>query len=243
MNLAIDIGNSFLKIGVFDNEKKLFVESYRDFDAKSLEYLLKEYKIIKAICSSVRKEDESIENMLGEAGISLHKLSHTSRLPFRSLYETPRTLGTDRIAALAFGYNKYPGRNVLLIDAGTAVTYDLLNESGVFEGGNISPGIGIRYRALNEFTGRLPLVSPDNKYDILGRNTENAIRSGVQQGLVFEINEYIRNLKKTHRNLEILMTGGDARYLSEKVEHKVSYEKDMIIEGLNYILIYNAQVY
>ena len=243
MNLAIDIGNSFYKIGIFDNDEKLFVESYRVFDAGQLADLLKEYTLKNAIYSSVRKGNNSIETILRNSGLKYHRLSHRTGLPYKSMYESPETLGTDRIAALAYGYNKYPHRNVLLIDAGTAVTYDLLNESGTFEGGNIAPGIGIRYRALNEFTGRLPLVSPDNKYDILGRNTENAIRSGVQQGLVFEINEYIRNLKKTHRNLEIVMTGGDGKYLSEKVEHAVTYKKDLIIEGLNYILLYNAQVF
>jgi type III pantothenate kinase len=160
-------------------------------------------------------------------------------LPFRIDYDTPETLGTDRIAAVAGAFSLFPDTEILIIDAGSAITFDYLS-SGIFKGGNISPGISMRFKALNKFTGKLPLVDLSYDYTFPGRNTIDAIRAGVITGVTYEINEYIRTFEKMHSGFKIVLTGGDSGYLKNKFDYQLTYMPDIVIDGLNYILEYNA---
>lgn len=240
MNLAIDIGNSSCKAGLYDRQEKVSISIAENPDDGFIENIISEYKIRRTIISSVRKEEPLIKNLLESEGIPVIILSYTTPLPFRMLYETPETLGTDRLAAVAGAHELFPETNVLVIDAGTAITYDLLDSVNNYVGGNISPGLHMRFRALHEFTGRLPMVSRSDIFGNLGVNTGDAIRSGVQTGLIFEINEYIRNLKNNYSELEVIITGGDAEFFSGKIEEKCTVSRDLVVDGLNYILNYNA---
>ena len=240
MNLAIDIGNSFYKLGIFDGDHKVFVTRTPELTIDFLNELNLKYNIEKLIYSSVKGNDKVLESLNSKIDIIVLEVSAGCNLPFSIEYLSPDTLGSDRLAAVAGAYNKFKDRNVLIIDAGTAVTYDLLLAKGVYKGGNISPGLSMRFKALNTFTGKLPLVIPDYKYDMIGNNTVEAIRTGVQQGLIFEINEYIRNFKIRYKDLEIVITGGDGEFISDKVEYPLEFIGDLVIEGLNYILNYNA---
>ncbi len=240
MNLAIDIGNSFYKLGIFDGDHKVFVTRTPELTIDFLNELNLKYNIEKLIYSSVKGNDKVLESLNSKIDIIVLEVSASCNLPFSIEYLSPDTLGSDRLAAVAGAYNKFKDRNVLIIDAGTAVTYDLLLAKGVYKGGNISPGLSMRFKALNTFTGKLPLVIPDYKYDMIGNNTVEAIRTGVQQGLIFEINEYIRNFKIRYKDLEIVITGGDGEFISDKVEYPLEFIGDLVIEGLNYILNYNA---
>jgi type III pantothenate kinase len=163
-----------------------------------------------------------------------------SKLPFRIEYETPETLGADRIAAVAGAFRIYPSEEVLIIDAGTAITFDFLSASQ-YKGGNISPGIAMRFRALNTFTDKLPLLSPTEEFHNPGRNTADAITAGVITGVIYEINEYIRTFEKKHADVKIILTGGDSGFLKEKIAGNVTYSPDIVTDGLNYILEYNAE--
>jgi len=240
MNLAIDIGNSSCKAGVYSTGKKEYVKYSAHPDNGFVEDIISRYRVMKAILSSVRRGAPLFVDILENAGIPTLVLSHNTSLPFILLYESPETLGADRLAAVAGAHNMFINSNVLVIDAGTAVTYDLLGSDNVYVGGNISPGLELRFRALNRFTGRLPLVSKSDTFGTLGVNTVDAIRSGVQTGLIFEINEYIRTLKKKYRDLKVIMTGGDTKFLSEKLEEEHLVVPDLVVDGLNYILDYNA---
>lgn len=240
MNLAIDIGNSSFKAGVYDRDRKIKVKYSGTESEDSLAAIMSGYVIRKAIISTVKKENSMISEYLSRSGVEISFLNCQTPLPFRIEYRSPSTLGTDRIAAVAGAYNLFPGLNVLNIDAGTAITYDLLEADGNYPGGNISPGLDMRFRALHDYTGRLPLLSRDDSFGNLGVNTENAIRSGVQSGLIFEINDYIRNLKKRYRDLKVILTGGDCSYLDAKIDYEHITEQDLVINGLNYILNYNA---
>jgi len=240
MDLAIDIGNSSCKAGLYDRGRKVSIDVPESPDKAFIENILLTNDISRAILSSVRKEDSLFKDILEKSGVSTTVLSHTTPLPFKLLYETPESLGTDRLAAVAAAYSMFPDTNVLVIDAGTAVTYDLLDSVKNYIGGNISPGLQMRFRALNEFTGRLPLVSKSDIFGNLGVNTTDAIRSGVQTGLIFEINEYIRNLKINYSGLKVIITGGDADFFSTKIESECIVNRDLVIDGLNYILNYNA---
>ncbi|HCC71464.1 MAG TPA: pantothenate kinase [Bacteroidales bacterium] len=240
MNLAIDIGNSSCKAGVYNLGKKEYITYSCDPDHSFVESIISRYPVKKAILSTVRDGDPMFLDILERWNISTLLLSHKTTLPFNLLYETPETLGTDRLAAVAAAHNMFVKSNVLVIDAGTAVTYDLLDACSNYIGGNISPGLQMRFRALNEFTGRLPMVSKGDSFGNLGVNTVGAIRSGVQTGLIFEINDYIRNLKKRYKGLKIIITGGDAEFLLNKLESKCVLNTDLVVDGLNYILNYNA---
>jgi len=240
MNLIIDIGNTSIKLAVYDNLKKILLARVKKINYPSLKKKLSHYKIDRAIISSVKEVPDSLKELLSISVPAVYILSHKSRLPFKIDYKTPETLGSDRIAAVTGAYNIFPGADVLIIDAGTAVTYDFLS-GNTYKGGNISPGLRIRFMALNKFTGKLPLVVPTYDYIFPGTDTTNAIEAGVITGLTYEINEYIRTFKKLHSRGKIIMTGGDSAYLKDKINYKVIYEPDIVTDGLNYILNYNAE--
>ncbi|MDZ7737555.1 MAG: type III pantothenate kinase [Bacteroidales bacterium] len=241
MNLAIDIGNSSCKTGVYSADKKEYISSSGTDDTTELENIISRFPVKRAMISSVHKDDPRFVQVLVKAGIEAHLLSHNTPLPFYLRYDSPETLGSDRIAAVAAAHNMFRGANVLVIDAGTAVTIDLLGSDNVYLGGNISPGLQMRFRSLHDYTARLPLVSKSDSFGNLGLNTEESIRSGVQSGLIFEINDYIRTLKNDYKDLKIIFTGGDGEFLAANTDSSHELIPDLVIDGLNYILNYNAQ--
>jgi len=128
----------------------------------------------------------------------------------------------------------------MVIDAGSAVTYDFLSGK-IYKGGNISPGLSMRFRALHRFTGKLPHGSTTDHYPSPGKNTMEAVTAGVIDGLIFEINEYIREFEEKNIDSVIVFTGGDSGYLKDRINYKVIYHPDLVLEGLNHILEYNAK--
>ncbi len=240
MNLIVDIGNTSTKLAVFKGREKIFVSRINELSCEDLEKELWGFKVKRAIVSSVKELPPFISDLLFTNIPYVHVLSHKSKLPFKMEYETPETLGTDRIAAVAGAYRVFPDENVLIIDAGTAITFDFIIGNS-YKGGNISPGIDMRFRALNNFTGKLPLIEKSPDFSFPGKNTTDAILAGVIAGVTYEINEYIRTFKKRHKNIKIIMTGGDSGFLKERLSYKTHYMPDIVIDGLNYILGYNAK--
>jgi type III pantothenate kinase len=240
MNLIIDIGNTSTKLAFYEDHKKLSVSRIDELSCVELEKALSGINIEKAIISSVRKLPPFISDLLLVKIPNVHVLSYKSKLPFSIEYETPETLGSDRIAAVAGAHNYFTGKNILVIDAGTAIKFDFIG-SDVYKGGNISPGLTMRFKALNTFTDGLPLVSRSENYSFPGRNTVDAIIAGVITGVTYEINEYIRTFKKKNTDLRIILTGGDSEYLKDKINYKITYMPDIVTDGLNYILEYNAK--
>ena len=239
MNVIFDIGNSSTKLAIFDGRKKIISIRTRHFSCDRMEKVLSPYKLDRAIVSSTKNIPEFIVDLMTVNIPYVHILSHKSKLPFKNEYETPETLGPDRIAAVAGAFFHFPGKKVLIIDAGSAVTYDYL-AGKIYKGGNISPGLSMRFKALHKFTGKLPLASTTEKITSPGKNTFEAITAGVINGLIYEINEYIRTFEKKHAGLKVVLTGGDSGYLKGKIGHRIAYMPDIVIDGLNYILEYNA---
>jgi len=239
MNLVLDIGNSSSKIAVF--EGKTIVASVRliEFDREDFEKVISGFVFDKVIISSVRVTPRFVTDILYSRGVFIHTLSYKSKLPFEIQYKTPETLGSDRIAALAGAFNLFPNENILIIDAGTAITYDFLIK-GIHIGGNISPGIVIRLEALYNFTDKLPLASINETFYSPGQTTRDAILSGVVNGTIYEINEYICTFIKKYRNNKIILTGGDSEYINARLNKQVMRISDLVNEGLNFILEYNA---
>lgn len=242
MNLILDIGNTSTKVAVFEGEKKITSLRTRQFSCEKMAGIFEPYqsRLERAIVSSVKKMPEFIIDLATHGIPEVHVLSHNTRLPFKNKYETPETLGPDRIAAVAGAYYFFRRKNVLVIDAGSAVTYDYLF-GNTYAGGNISPGLSMRFKALHRFTDKLPMASTAEKYSSPGTSTLEAITAGVTDGLIFEMREYIRSFLQKNEEGEVVLTGGDSGYLKERINGKINYMPDIVLDGLNFILEYNAQ--
>jgi type III pantothenate kinase len=240
MNLIVDIGNTSTKLAVFDGNIKLSQSRLNELSCEELEKELRGIRAQKAIVSSVKKIPLIISELFFSNIPYVHLLSYKSRLPFKIEYDTPETLGSDRIAAVAGAFSLFPRSEVLIVDAGTALTFEFLS-ADIYRGGTISPGLTMRFKALNKFTDRLPLVSPTDNYSFPGQNTTDAITAGVITGVVYEINEYIRTFENKHSDFNIVLTGGDSEFLKDKINFQITYLPDIVIDGLNYILEYNAK--
>jgi type III pantothenate kinase len=195
----------------------------------------------KAILSAVKAVDQEIIRFLSGNFEFFLELDDQTSLPIENIYETPETLGKDRLAAAVGANELFPDQNLLIIDAGTAITYDLVSEKNQFVGGNISPGLEMRFKALNQFTGKLPLVKYDDDTELIGRNTMEAIRAGVQNGILFEMNGTIDLFNRNYKNLQIIMTGGDSNFFDRKLNYSIFVHFNITLIGLNRILEYNAK--
>lgn len=198
-------------------------------------------QLTQAILSSVKSVDNEILQFLYGNFDLFIELDHRTDLPIGNLYETPETLGKDRLAAAVGANELFPDQNLLIIDAGTAITYDLVSENNEFIGGNISPGLQMRFKALNQFTGKLPLVSYSDEFQDIGRNTTEAIRAGVQNGILYEIAQTIELFNKNYQNLQIVMTGGDSIFFDKKLNYTIFVHFNITLIGLNRILEHNAK--
>lgn len=241
MNLCIDQGNSFSKLGVFKSDQPEISYTCRSTDCFALyEQIFAQYPITHIILSSVGKHDEElIAYLKGKA--PLIELGPQTALPFKSTYTSPETLGADRIAAVAGAWSQKQGNDMLVIDAGTAITFDFIDAGGVYRGGNIAPGIHLRAKVLNEYTHRLPLVEPDAEIEILGKDTTSAIQAGILYGVVFEIDGYIDRLRLKYPKLLAFLTGGSAIYFENKLKNRIFADKNLVLTGLNSILRHNVQ--
>ncbi len=242
MNLVIDIGNSVSKAAVFDRQSCIYMLTRDIIRAADIQILLAEYPdIIHTIISTVRKKQPSFAGLLRDRGIKVLLLDHLTALPIRNSYGSKETLGYDRIAAAVEASARFPGQEILIIDTGTAITIDFVGSENEFLGGNISPGLLMRFRSLHEFTGRLPLVEPAAQDALLGTDTEHAIRAGVQKGIIFELDGYINEQKKRYPRLKVLMTGGDAVFFDKKLKNSIFVDLNLILFGLHRILEYNVE--
>ncbi len=242
MNLVIDIGNTITKMAVFSGGKMLMSRREKILTIGILKDIMDAYPgLTGAILSSVVYHPKELEDYLSSIFDHFLELDYRTPLPINNLYETPSTLGYDRIADAVGANTIFPGRNVLIIDAGTAITIDLITGEGKFIGGNISPGATMRSRALHKFTGHLPLVDPAGDAALMARRTEEAIRSGILNGIIFELNGYIERLREEYHDLQIILTGGDANYFDKKLKYSIFVDLNLNLTGLNRILDYNAR--
>lgn len=239
MNLILDIGNTQYKICVFNDHQLEFHAYYKQLTAKTIQTIIHDFPIKKAIYADTRGIKNSEITAIFPRNISPIALNKNTPLPIQINYETPETLGKDRIAGAVGAHQLFPQTPVLIIDIGTAITIDFVSETGIFEGGIIAPGPELRYRALHEFTGKLPLISPTEHVKEMGTSTITAIQSGVQNGILFEINQYILTFSKQYNNLKTVLTGGYAYLFDKKIKYPIFADAFLIPKGLNRILNYN----
>ncbi|MHA7942951.1 type III pantothenate kinase [Formosa sp. 3Alg 14/1] len=241
MNLIIDCGNSFVKLAVFEanrivDKKIVDTENF----LKNFQNFIEIYPAIeKGILSSVGNLTKS-DVLAVQKACRVLLLDHDTPVPFSNQYATPKTLGIDRIALVSAAVEQYKNKNVLVIDAGTCITYDFVSEDNTYFGGGISPGLQLRYKALNNYTAKLPLLIPEEPMDIVGNSTNAAIHSGVVFGILNEIDGNISIYQGKYRDLTVILTGGDTNFLSKQLKSGIFANSNFLLEGLNSILQFNS---
>ena len=242
INLIIDVGNTRTKYAFFQQQSLLeegtdsseMLEKIATYTANGIPLHLM-LSGSGAIPDQLREQLQTHASFFREATSSLP-------LPIRLGYETPHTLGIDRIAACMGGAFLFPGQDLLIIDSGTAITFDFFQRDGLFLGGNISPGIPLRLRSLHEFTSKLPLVEYTPTFTPVGKNTREAILNGVLNGMLYEVRGYIDQFQKKHPHAVTLLTGGGSDFLKETLKREVHFEKNLVFIGLNQLLEYQKRL-
>lgn len=240
MNLSIDIGNSRIKIGLFEDSQLIQKWSWEHGQAKELLALATNHRVKNIILSTVAGVlPAEVEEAFRKDYFYL-SLNNLTPLPFNNQYRTPETLGKDRLAAVAGALSLFPGQHCLVIDAGTCMTYELLTRTGDYLGGNISPGVHMRLKAMHTFTARLPELEPGTTDHWLGYSTDSAMRNGAQWGAAFEIEGTIAQVKAFFDPVQVILTGGDANLLAKMLKSQIFVHAELVLLGLNKILEYNV---
>ena len=238
--LIVDIGNSSAKAALFEGDR--LVEEFRVEHGVLPSFFADramDGDIRAAIVSTVIPLGEEVERAIEQLEFPCLRMSARLKVPFRIAYQTPETLGADRLAAVAEACAQKPGCDLLVIDVGTAITYDVVTADGLYLGGNISPGIDMRFKALNHFTGKLPLVNKEGERHAIGITTETALREGVLQGVDKEIDGYIREYREKYPHLLVFLTGGGTFFLDNRAKNHIFADGLLVIKGLNRILMLN----
>ena len=240
MLLTLDVGNTRIKAAVFEQNTLLetFFFSSDELPKKIIFILNKHKNIENLVVSSVRNlEKETFLNF--GFNITTHFITKDYNFPFQNLYKTPSTLGMDRMVLAAGAVLQFPNQNRLVIDAGTCVTYDFIDEQNNYLGGAISPGIRLRYESLHNYTAKLPLLFKSSPDDFIGNSTEQSMHSGVVIGLANEIDGFIEQYKTRYANFIIILTGGDAEFLAKRLKNTIFANSNFLLESLNQTFQYN----
>jgi len=236
MELVIDSGNTFSKAGWFENNQ--LIRSAFGLQFEELARLVKTMPADRAIISSVSISTEEFVNAL-QLNVPVLRLTNETPLPIGIDYSTPSTLGVDRLAAAAGASYLRPDRDLMVIDAGTCITYDLIDRHGVFQGGAIAPGMRMRFRAMHTLTQRLPLIEEYEAQELIGKSTRGAMQSGVIHGMTAEIEGMARAYQDIYPDLEIVMCGGDLDFFESRLKLPIFAVPELVLIGLNRILQYN----
>jgi type III pantothenate kinase len=243
-SLVIDIGNTATKMAIFNLEEVIFTEQHQNISEEVIDSFLIKYSVTRAIISSVKNKIESWQTYLKNK-VTLFYFNAAMAKGIINHYLTPETLGLDRLAAVMGARYLYPHNSSAIIDAGTCITYDWVDHVGNYYGGSISPGLNMRYKALNTFTAALPLLTVDKNFKSnFGNDTTSAIRSGVQNGIKYELEGFINNYKIDGREPNIILTGGDGIFFDTLLKNSIfapyiKIEPFLVLKGLNAAILNN----
>ena len=234
MILAIDVGNTRIKAAVFENdniENKFVFEN--DLFRKKIENILNDYPgITHLVVASVGNISED-DLRCFENRVKIHQITNRDLFPFQNRYKTPLTLGIDRMVLASGAVMQFPGQNRLVIDAGTCVTYDFVDENDNYQGGAIAPGLRLRYESLHQFTAKLPLLQFEDPDYLIGKSTNESIHSGVVNGFVYEIDGFIEEYLNQYSDIRIILTGGDTEFLAKRLKNTIFANSNFLLESLN----------
>lgn len=240
MNLIVDIGNTCLKIALFEKnnliEKSYLLDNYLD----NIKNILSKNPVENSIVSNVGEINDELISVLND-NTDLVLFKNILKLPFKNTYSSKETLGQDRIALVSSASFQFPDENVLIIDAGTCITYDFKNHNNEYIGGGISPGIKMRFKSLNLFTSKLPLIDFFDDFELIGNNTKESLISGVVNGTTMEIDGIIQQYCDKFKNIRIILTGGDSKFLLKRIKNTIFADQNFLTKGLNYLLEANIE--
>lgn len=241
MNLALDIGNTRVKAALFNNEALVEMKWFNSANEFFKDTIFIK-KATQAIIGTVVEGSEQVIEALNQV-IPTQLFSADTTIPLHNLYQSASTLGSDRLAASIGGFAMYPHANVLVIDCGTCIKYNFTNAANQYLGGAISPGVAMRFKALHQFTSKLPLVEADHNYTALvGTTTQNSILSGVINGCSAEIDGFISLYKEQYPDLICVITGGDGEHLAKRLKNSIFTHQNLVLKGLNHILYYQSSL-
>lgn len=236
MNLVIDVGNTRIKAARFEEDR--MEASFHFGHLRSLHDELGATSFQHVLISSVNQPHSDFD-FLQPTGKKIF-LTPQLPLPIKNAYATPQTLGVDRLAAACGALALFPGKNCLVIDAGTCINYEFIDEAGTYHGGAISPGIDMRFKAMHTFTARLPLIQRTESAELIGNSTETCMQSGVMNGVLAEVENTIDRYRAKYPSLVVLICGGDAPFFENRLKPTIFAAPDLVLKGLNRILRYNA---
>jgi type III pantothenate kinase len=241
VNIVIDQGNASAKVALFDKDKLMISFIFKHLRAEQMEKILNKYSPRYGILSAVADVSPAVTGLLSKRLEQFIELDGQVSLPVEVMYRTPETLGKDRLAAVVGAQGIHPHSNLLVIDAGTALTCEFLDASGKYWGGNISPGMTTRFKSLKSSTGRLPLLNEQGDVPEIGYDTETAIRAGVVKGMIYEMDAYIDEYKLKYPGLFVFLTGGHSFYFETKLKNSTFADVNLVLRGLNRILNENVK--
>lgn len=241
MNLIIDIGNTFIKAALFDQgQEPVEVFTFKHDDKGAIKKLF-QYDVTACLISSVTEIPNEIRTLTKSISKTFFLEENQVIYPIKNNYETPETLGSDRLANACAAAHSFQDENVLVIDMGTCIKYDLVDKSGVYQGGSISAGIRMRYEALHEKTGKLPLLDTEFSESPLGKTTDQALHTGVMHAILFEMKGFVSFYKDSFNPLKVILTGGDAFYFEKLLKNSIFADSFLTLKGLNEILKVNVR--
>ena len=242
MILTIDVGNTRIKSAVFENNNliELFVFDRIELEKKISNIVNKYVEINVLVVASVGNVDLKDFFFL-KNDIKIEWITHKSQFPFINKYETPQTLGIDRIILASGAVLQFPNQNRLVIDAGSCITYDFIDAENNYLGGAISLGMTLRYKALNNFTAKLPLLEAKYPNNYIGNSTQESLHSGVVNGLIYEIEGFINQYESQYSKFTIILTGGDAEFLAKRLKNTIFANSNFLLESLNHTFQYKIK--
>ena len=242
MNLVVDIGNTLIKVAVVERDEVVYMQHTESIEGIDFITLYERFSSLhRAIVASTAFPTTDVAVLLRDKGFDVLEMTSLTPVPIGNTYQSPETLGVDRLAAAVAAVEVMGCRDCLVVDFGTAITIDLV-EDGIYRGGNISPGVRTRFRALHDYTGRLPECSPTDEVLEYGSTTSQAIEQGVMQGITYEIEGYISHFSAQNVKISLIFTGGDAKYFVKRIKNAIFANCELVICGLNRILEYNASI-
>ncbi len=231
ITICFDFGNTRMKAAVFNKDKLTETVYLADDKEETMLQLLKEYQPQKSILSSVINHNSAIETLLA-AQTQFHKLSNLTKINFTIPVTKPETVGADRLALMAAAVHFFPDNNNLIIGLGSCITYNFINQYHQFLGGSISPGMDMRFKSMNDFTAKLPLVTADWNFPLIGYDTKTNLQSGVIVGIISEIEGFIEKYEQKYGNFNVVLTGGNSRYFASQLKYRIFADHNFLFKGL-----------
>lgn len=231
ITLCFDFGNTRLKAALFVNHELIEEIILQDDKEETIMGLLQQYKPAKSILSSVINHNEAIEVLL-ESQTQFHKISHLTQINFTTPVGKPETIGTDRLALMSAAVHFYPGKNNLVIGLGSCITYNFINQYHQFIGGSITPGMDMRFKSMHDYTAKLPLVTVDWNFPLIGYDTKTNLQSGVLIGITSEIEGFIQKYAEKYSNFNVVLTGGNSAYFASQLKYKIFADHYFLFKGL-----------